>query len=43
MIKKILKEEKKRDLNISGDVMLRSIVIKENFNISHLMCLTIFV
>ena len=39
--KKKKKREKKRDLNILINAILRSIVIKENFNISHLMCLTI--
>ena len=43
MIKKKRKEKKEeRDLNISKDVMLRSIVIKENSNTFLLVCLTIF-
>ena len=40
------KEEKKKsekNLSISTNLMLKSIVIKKNFNISHLMCLMIFV
>ena len=44
MIKKKRKEKKKkRGLNISKDIMLKSIMIKKSFNISHLMCLIIFI
>ena len=44
MIKKKRKEKKKkRGLNILKDVMLESIVTKENSNTSLLMCLTIFI
>ena len=43
MIKKKRKEKKKkRGLNILKDVMLKSIVTKENSNTFFLMCLTIF-
>ena len=43
MIKKKIKKKRKRNLNILKDIILRNIVIKKSFNISHLMCLTIFV
>ena len=44
MIKKKRKEKKKkRDLNISKDVILENIVTKKSFNTSLLMCLIIFI
>ena len=43
MRKKRKEKKKERDLNISKNVMLKNIVIKKNFNIFYLMCLTIFV
>ena len=35
--------KKKRDLNISKNVILKNIIIKKRLNISHLTSLTIFV
>ena len=40
MIKK--KKKKKKSLNISINILLKSIMIKENINIFQLMYLTIF-
>ena len=37
------KKENKKNLNISINLILKSIIIKKNFNTSHLMCLIIFV
>ena len=36
-------KKKKRNLNISKDIILKNIVIKKSVNISHLMCLIIFI
>ena len=44
MIKKKRKEKKKkRNLNTLKDIMLKNIITKKSFNISLLMCLTIFI
>ena len=43
MKKKIKEKKKERNLNISKNVMLKSIIIKKSFNISHLIYLIIFV
>ena len=40
--KKKKEKKKKRGLNISKNIILRSIIAKENLNTFHLMCLKIF-